>query len=99
MVTASLQSDVVARPNVEKRGVFAYRTLLLFSVLYFARPEDVIPALGIIPVAKIIGGLAVLALIFGVGSRFSVKQFPIELRLLTALFIWECLTVPFAWYK
>jgi hypothetical protein len=99
MVTASLQSDVVARPNVEKRGVFAYRTLLLFSVLYFARPEDVIPALGIIPVGKIIGGLAVLALIFGVGSRFSLKKFPIELRLLTALFIWECLTVPFAWYK
>jgi O-antigen ligase len=99
MVTPSLQPDVDVRSNVEKRGVFAYRTLLVFSVLYFARPEDVIPGLGIIPVAKIAGGLALLALIVGFGSHFSLKKFPIELRLVTALFIWECLTIPFAWYK
>ena len=99
MVTASLQSATRMRPEVSKKGAFAFGTLLLFSVLYFARPEDVIPGMGYIPVAKISGGLAILGLIFGVGSRFSLKKLPIELRLLMALFVWECLTVPFAWYK
>lgn len=99
MVTQNWRADIAKRPEGQKRGVFAYRTLLLFSILYFARPEDLVPGLGIIPLGKITGGLALLALIIGFGSRLSIKKFPIELRLLTALFLWECLTVPFAWYK
>lgn len=99
MATQSLQADILARPSSERRGVFAYRMLLLFSILYFARPEDILPGLRFIPVAKITGGLALLALIFGAGSRFSVKKFPTELRVVICLFLWECLSVPFAWWK
>jgi O-antigen ligase len=83
----------------ERTGVFAYRTLLIFSLLYFARPEDVIPGLGILPVAKITGGIALLALIVGFSSPAAQKKFPLELRLLAALVAWEALGVPFAWYK
>ena len=86
-------------PQADKKGLFAYRALLLFSFLYFARPEDVVPGLGLLPVAKITGGIALLALIFGWGSRAASKKFPIELRLLAALLFWECLAVPFAWYR
>jgi len=99
MATQTWPANLVVGPRPDKKGVFAYRVLLVFAVLYFARPEDVIPGLGIIPVAKITGGIALLALIFGLGASTSVTKFPIELRLLTALFCWQCLGVPFAWYK
>jgi putative inorganic carbon (HCO3(-)) transporter len=46
----------------------AYVSLLLFMVIYCARPEDWIPGLSVIPIAKIVGVLALLALIF------SLKQ-------------------------
>jgi O-antigen ligase len=99
MVSTSLPADIVVRSKPEKKGTFAYRALLLFSVLYFGRPEDFIRVLGFVPMAKITGGLALIALIAGLGSRSTTKKFPIELKLLTALFVWECLTVPFAFYK
>src|SRR5215472_10596114 len=99
MATQTLQASLVARPKNERRGAFAYNALLLLSILYFARPEDVIPGLGIIPVAKITGGIALVSLVLGIASRTTTKKFPIELRLLTALFIWEFLTVPFAFYR
>ena len=48
--------------------VGAYVSLLLFMVIYCARPEDWIPGLVVVPIAKIAGGLALIALIF------SLKQ-------------------------
>lgn len=99
MENQTSQNNLIARLSPEKRGLFAYRMLLIFSVLYFARPEDIIPGLGYIPVAKIAGGLAFLALLLGLGSRSFPQRFPPELKLLTALFLWEVLTIPFAWYK
>ena len=42
---------------------FAYFGLILFMVVYFARPEDWIPALAAVPLAKIAGILILLALI------------------------------------
>lgn len=99
MATQTLQANFVARAKSERKGAFAYGALLLFSILYFARPEDVIPGLGIIPVAKITGAIALVSLVLGIVSRTATKKFPIELRLLTALFIWQVLTVPFAFYK
>ena len=76
----------------------AYRTLVLFSVLYFVRPEDLIPGLGFIHVARITGGIAFLALLFSVSLRERSDKWPTELKLLIGLFLWECLTVPFAWW-
>jgi O-antigen ligase len=44
--------------------VGAYVSLLLFMVVYCARPEDWIPGLSVVPLAKITGILALLALMF-----------------------------------
>jgi len=91
----------VNAPPTKKQGraTLAYRTLLVFSFLYFARPEDVIPGLGFIPMQKILGGVALLALLFGVNARRGLKKWPPELKLLVALFFWQCLTIPFAWWR
>ena len=97
MATLSSQSGTSERP-AERKGAFAYGALLVFSLLYFARPEDIIPGLGILPVAKISGGLALIGLIAGAGSS-QIKKFPIELKLLAALLAWQCIGMPFAWYK
>ncbi len=61
---ATLATGRDQSPLASRKGKFAYTCLLLLSILYFARPEDFIPGLGLIPVAKIVGGLAFLALIF-----------------------------------
>jgi len=91
----------VNAPPTKKQGraTLAYRTLLVFSFLYFARPDDVIPGLGFIPMQKILGGVALLALLFGVNARRGLKKWPPELKLLVALFFWQCLTIPFAWWR
>ena len=44
----------------------AFYALVIFSLIYFSRPEDFIPGLNIVPISKIAGGIALLALIFGV---------------------------------
>ena len=84
---------------VRENSSFAYRMLWIFSLLYFGRPEDMIPYLGLVPFVKITGGIALLALVFGLKSRRSSKNFPTELKLLVALFMWQCLTIPFAWWR
>jgi O-antigen ligase len=88
-----------APPISEPKGTLAYRALVVFSLLYFARPEDFIPGLQYIPIEKILGGIAILALLFGVSSQRRLKRWPTELKLLIVLFCWQCLTVPFAWWK
>jgi O-antigen ligase len=82
-----------------KRSTLAYRALLVFSVLYFARPEDLVPGLHMIPMGKITGGIALLALIFGVRGRRAVKKLPAEIKLLFLLLGWLTLTIPFAWWR
>ncbi|MBV9183184.1 MAG: O-antigen ligase family protein [Acidobacteria bacterium] len=100
MVTPTLVEETTpAKSTLEKRDLFAYRTLLFFAILYFARPEDFVPGLEVIHIAKITGGLAVIALLFGLGSRPQTRRFPIELRLMAALLFWECLATAFAWWK
>ncbi len=58
----------------------AYVALLLFFFLYFARLKDWIPELENVPLAKITGILALLALIFSVNS--IRKRLPREIYLL-----------------
>ena len=96
MATLALEAQEV---SAEPRPTLAYRMLLVFSFLYFARPEDIIPGLNYIPTEKIAGGIALLALIFGVKSRVKSAKWPTELKLLVGLFAWQCISVPFAYYK
>ena len=90
-----------APPENKKRqkAKGAYLALLLLSALYFARPEDVIPGLSVIPLAKIAGGIALVALILGLMSGRSKQKLAPEVKCLLAFFVWYCITIPFAYWR
>jgi len=73
---------------------FAFFGLFLFMVVYFARPEDWIPGLAAIPLAKITGILIFLALTF---SFCSIRwRMSLEVIFLGLLLVQLWLTVPFS---
>ncbi len=82
----------------ENRSSLAYRAVLFFAVVYFLRPEDYIPGLVYIPISKISGGIALLALIFGTKAE-NRQKLPIEMKVLLALFLQMLLTIPFASWR
>jgi O-antigen ligase len=70
----------------------AYLWLIAFFVVYSARPEDWIPGLSSIPLAKVTGILAIVALIVAINK--ARRRFPREIIYLLLLFGQLCLTVP-----
>ena len=82
------------RKNHRKPLGFVYFGLVLFMFAYFARPEDWIPGLAHVPLAKIAGILIFVALVFSFHTiRWNMPQEVIFLGLLI-LQLW--LTVPFS---
>ena len=81
-----------------RRATLAYRALVLFSSYYFFRPEDFIPGMDVIPLGKIAGGIALLALVFGVKPKDRGKL-PPECKVLLLLLAQMILTIPFAFYR
>ena len=73
--------------------------LLTLSALYFGRPEDVIPGLNMIPMAKIAGGIALIALLLSLMSGRLRQKLAPEIKYLLAMFAWYCITIPFAWWR
>jgi putative inorganic carbon (hco3(-)) transporter len=61
----------------------AYAVLLVFLLIYFARPEDWIPGLAVVPLAKLTGMLALLALLLSLGQ--IRERLPREVFFLCAL--------------
>jgi len=60
--------ELIAMPSTGRGPLFgAFAALLLFMVIYCARPEDWIPGLAAVPLAKVTGGLALLSLVFSLG--------------------------------
>src|SRR5579859_5794371 len=93
--TTISDSTSVPRLSVQRQPLLlAYFWLLLFSVVNFARPEDWNPGLTRIPLAKITGILAFVALVFAIG-KVRLK-FARELIYLLLLLGQLCLTVPFS---
>lgn len=89
-------SAVVLENPTAKRQPFqaAYVSLLLFMLVYCARPEDWIPGVGHIPLAKIIGLIVILAGIVSLGqSRRRLPRETLYLLLFTGC-LW--LSVPFS---
>ena len=82
----------------QKRTTLAYRTLVVFSAFYFLRPEDFIPGVGVVPIGKLIGGIALVALIFGVKAKDRGKL-PPECKILLLLLAQLILTIPFASWR
>jgi O-antigen ligase len=77
----------------------AYNALVVFSFLYYTRPQDVIPGLAAVPVEKIVGGIALVAMVAGLATRRLKSKVPIEIKLLLLLFADLCLTIPFAFWR
>ena len=87
------KSDVKRSNRREPLG-FAYFGLVLFMVVYFARPEDWIPGLAAVPLAKITGILILLALVF---SFSNIRwHMPREIIFLSLLVVQLWLTVLFS---
>jgi len=57
----------------QARSPMVYGALVIFAWLYYYRPEDFIPGLNYIPMAKITGIFAIVALMAGVMSSGKVK--------------------------
>jgi hypothetical protein len=93
-----LQSRAQPRQKLSPRLKGAYFGVLLFSIVYFARPEDLIPGATNVPIAKITGFLALSAFLLSlVGHRkFKMSR---GTWLLLALFGQLCLAIPFSTWR
>ena len=95
------QAPVVAnkpQPVVQAaRRPFVYGALVAFSWLYYYRPEDFIPGLSHIPMAKITGLLGLFALLIGMAS--GTNKMPAAIKFLWLLVLQMFLCVPFAIWK
>jgi len=80
------------------RSSLAYSALVIFSVLYYIRPEDFIPGLAIVPINKIAGGIALAALLFGVPAS-KRHRLTAELKILIVLLVHLLLCIPFAYWR
>jgi len=96
--TLTLEPAPFGAPAQPRRTTLAYRALVLFSFLYFFRPEDFIPGLNHVPMGKIAGGVALAALIFGV-KRKDRGQMPLEGKILVAILVQMILSVPTAFWR
>src|SRR5947199_7435185 len=96
---ASAAEGIEKREKSNARAGVAYRALIVFSFLYYARPEDVIPGLSLIPWGKISGGIALVALIARLASGKLKMKIPLELKLLLLLYAHLVLTIPFAVWR
>ena len=98
MSTWQVVSKKVLAIEEPRKSTLAYRALVLFSLIYYLRPEDFIPGLDAIPIGKISGGIALLALIFGVPARLRHKL-TVELKVLILLLGQMMLCIPFAFWR
>jgi putative inorganic carbon (HCO3(-)) transporter len=81
MVTDSISAQ---RPKSRQKPLAgAYMALVLFTLIYYSRPEDWIPGLSHVPLAKITGVLAMLALVFSL--RHIPQRLPREVIYLALL--------------
>jgi putative inorganic carbon (hco3(-)) transporter len=84
----------VKRSNRRTALGVAYFGLVLFMVVYFARPEDWIPGMAAVPLAKIAGFIILLALAFSFNSiRWHL---PLEVGLLALLVVQLWLAAAFS---
>ena len=91
--------SVTAINTPQNRLVAAYATIVIFWAFYYFRPEDIITALYALPLGKILGVIALVALILGtVGRGESVKLSP-EAKLVLLLYAWCVVCVPFSSWR
>lgn len=89
-----VEAQALVQPKAQVSFRLAYKFVLLFMVIYFARPEDWIPGVHLLHPAKILGILAILAFLMELGS--ARQRWPRECVYLFLLLAQMFLTVPFA---
>jgi O-antigen ligase len=87
-----------AQAIVLRRRPFVFGTLVIFSILYYYRPEDFIHPLAYIPMAKVTGIIAFAALLVGMMGAGKIEV-PRALKALWLLLLWMNICVPFALWK
>lgn len=80
------------------RRPFVYGALVTFSALYYFRPEDFIPGLNYIPMARIAGVIGAIALIVGMMGSGKANV-PRAVKFLWLLLLQMSLCVPFALWR
>ncbi len=80
------------------RRPFIFGLLVIFFLLYYYRPEDFIKPLAYIPMARITGGLAFGALLFGMMGGDKVRV-PMAIKILWLLLIQLTLCIPMALWR
>jgi len=80
------------------RRPFVYGALVTFSALYYFRPEDFIPGLSYIPMARIAGIIGAVALIVGMMGGGNAKV-PRAVKYLWLLLLQMAICVPFALWR
>ncbi len=83
-MAATAYSPAQSFKKVTDQPTLAYRALLTFTILYYARPEDFIPGLHYIPLNKISGGIALIGLFASLGTK-DRPQIPMPVKVLIAL--------------
>ncbi len=84
-------------PNSGRTLTVAYIGLVLFSIVYFVRPEDWIPGAVILHLAMVAGVLALVSFVFGL---FAHKlRLTRQTWVLFALYAQLCLSIPFSTWK
>lgn len=96
--TPELHRPAQPRQTLSTKLKVSYFGVLLFSMVYFARPEDWIPWAKDIPVAKITGGVALGAFLLSLLGRAKI-HLPRGIWLLFALFGQLCLAIPFSSWR
>lgn len=85
--------------SAESRRPLVYGALTVFAWLYYYRPEDFIPGLQYIPLAKIAGLFAVVALAFGMLSGLGKIKIPRAVQFLWLLLLQMTICIPFAIWR
>ena len=87
-----VQQRKVSRRKQLSATYAAYVSVMLFMVIYCARPEDWIPGLSAVPLAKIVGILSLIAFLLSLGQ--IRQRFPREVIFLLLLIGQLFATVP-----
>ncbi|HXJ89392.1 MAG TPA: O-antigen ligase family protein [Candidatus Binatia bacterium] len=95
---ASVSSKRFSLSDPQERSRFGYWTMVVFSFLYYFRPGDIIPGIGVLHLAKVTAFFAVLALALGT-NRVRSRKLPSEIKIILAMFAWLIVTIPFASWR
>jgi hypothetical protein len=91
-----LQESGVERGRSGPMLSLAYAGVLLFCAVYFFRPEDFIPGLAFVPMAKITGVIAAVGLLLAIFSGHLWLRS--EVKLLLGLFAYLVICIPFSFW-